>query len=289
MSVIDTLLRGSIDMHVHFGPDSLSERRQDALALARSARDAGLRAIVLKNREYMTAPMAQMVSQLVPEVAVFGSLTLDNSVGGLNPAAVPVAARMGAKIVWMPTLTSANSKARAEQALGIKLLGQGQAILDSRGKVLPQVKEILQIVKEFDIVLASGHLTPREIFALVAEAKSVGLSKLVITHALQAHLIEAALTDDQIKELAQSGAYIEHSFWGLLPAVAEVAPQRIVESVRATGAERCIMSSDLGQDYGPPAPEGIRMFIATLLKNGLTEKEVETMVKTNPARLIGLL
>lgn len=289
MTTIDRLLSGSIDMHVHFAPDSLFGRRQDALALARSARDAGIRAIVLKSREYMTVPVALMVSQLVPEVAVFGSLTLDNAVGGLNPAAVLVAARMGAKVVWMPTLTSANSKARAEQALGIKLLGQGQTILDARGKLLPQAKEILQIVKEFDIVLASGHLTPREVFVLVAEAKSLGLSKLVITHALQAHLIKTALTADQIMELAQSGAFIEHSFWGLLPAVSEVDARQIVESVRASGAERCIMSSDLGQDYGPPAPEGIRMFIATMLKHGLTEQEVETMVKTNPARLIGLL
>ena len=106
MTTIDRLMSGSIDMHVHFVPDSLLERRQDALRLAYSARELGMRAIVLKSREYNTAPVALLVSELVPEVQIFGSLTLDNEVGGLNPAAVLAAARMGAKVIWMPTFTA---------------------------------------------------------------------------------------------------------------------------------------------------------------------------------------
>ncbi|MFC1937856.1 DUF6282 family protein [Chloroflexota bacterium] len=288
MNVIDRLMSGSIDMHVHFTPDSLAVRRQDALRLAQSARDAGMRAVVLKSREFNTVPVAMLASELVPEVSVIGSITLDNEVGGLNPVAVMAAARMGARVVWMPTLTAANSKAKWESVNRQKLSGAGQSVFDASGKLRPEVKEIVQIVKEYDICLSSGHLSPRETFALVEEAQKAGVARMVITHALQGGLIEEALTPDDVKQLAQSGAYIEHSLWGVMPTIGTTDLKKVVDSIKDTGAERCIMTSDFGQDLHPPAPEGLRLFIATMLRNGIDEKEIELMVKTNPARLVGL-
>ncbi len=288
MEAPDKLIAGAIDMHVHFSPDSFQERRQDALRLARSARDLGMRAIVLKCHDFNTVPLALLVSELVPEVRTFGSVTLDNEVGGLNPTAVLSAARMGAKVVWMPTITAANSKARTERTLGFKIPGPEQVVLDSRGALLAEVREIFQIVKEFDIILASGHLSPRETFALVEEAQRIGFTRMVVTHALQWPLVDAPISEDDVKQLASSGAIIEHCFWGLMPTVSRADPKLIVESVKATGAGRCIMSSDFGQFYHPPAPEGLRLFIATMLRNGLDEKDVELMVKTNPAKLLNL-
>ena len=247
-----------------------------------------MRAIVLKNREYNTVPVAFMVNQVIPDFKMFGSLTLDNEVGGINPSAVLSAARMGAKIIWMPVFTSANSKIKAEQIMGIKLPGGTQYILDSNGKLLPEVEEVLQIVKDFDIILATGHMSPKEIFALHDEARKSGFSKLVITHALQGILMQETLSMSEIKQLAQGGAYIEHSFWEWMPTLSGADPAGIVDAVKQIGAEHCIMSSDLGQSYNPPAPEGIRLFISTMLRKGLTEKEIEVMVKVNPARLLGL-
>ena len=110
MNPIDTLLNGAIDMHVHFGPESLVERRQNAFQLAQTARDMHMRAIVIKNREYNTVPSARLVNELVPDFQLFGSLSLDNEVGGVNPIAVISAVKMGAKVIWMPVFTSANSK-----------------------------------------------------------------------------------------------------------------------------------------------------------------------------------
>jgi hypothetical protein len=288
VNAIDVLMMGSIDMHIHFGPDSLQERRQDALRLAYSARDLAMKAIVLKHREYNTVPLAQLVSDLVPEVRVLGSLTLDNDVGGINPGAVLSAARMGAKVIWMPVLNSVNSKAKTEATLGFVLAGPALYILDAGGKLLPEVKEIIQIVKEHNIVLGSGHISPKETLALSEEAQRAGFHKLVITHALQSQLTETAFTSDEIKQLAKSGAYIEHSFWAWMPTTFKADPKLIVDSIKATGAERCILSSDFGQYYHPPAPEGLRLFVATLLRNGISEKEIELMVKTNPTKLLGL-
>ena len=275
-------------MHVHFGPESLMERRQNALQLTRSAKENGLRALVLKCREYNTVPIAQMVSELVPEVQVFGSLTLENEIGGLNPTAVLSAARMGAKTIWMPTFSSANSKSVVEKVLGFKLPGVEQVLLNPEGKLKAEVKEIFQIVKEYNIVLASGHISPQETFALAEEAQRIGFTKLVVTHALQGALTKVLLSNDEIKQLAREGVYIEHSFWDVLPTMNAFDPVRIVELVKDIGAEHSIMSTDLGQSYNPPAPEGMRLFIATVLRKGLSADQIQIMVKTNPARLLGL-
>lgn len=59
--------------------------------------------------------------------------------------------------------------------------------------------------------------------------------------------------------------------------------------MKAISAEHCIMNTDLGQNYNPPALEGMRMFIATLLRKGLEAKEVEMIVKINPIKLLGLM
>ncbi len=288
MNAIDALMDGAIDMHVHFGPESLVERRQNALQLAQTARDLKMRAIVLKNREYNTQPTAYLVNQMVPDFQLFGSLTLDNETGGINPSAVISAAKMGAKVIWLPVFTSENSKPNAEKIMGIKLPGGTQYILDSSGKLKPEVLEILRIVKEYDIVLATGHISPKEIMVLSEETHRIGFNKLVVTHALQGILMLQMLTTDQMKQLVKNGAIIENSFWEWMPTLAGTDPQLIIDLVHALGAENCIMSSDMGQAYNPPAPEGFRLFIATMLRKGLQEKEIEIMVKTNPARLLGL-
>jgi hypothetical protein len=288
LNTVDNLLNGAFDIHVHFAPESLMERRQDALRMARTAKDLGLRGLVLKCREYCTVPIAMLVSELVPEVQTFGSLTLENEIGGLNPYAAIAAARMGAKTIWMPTFSSSNSKSVVEKVLGFKLPGPEQFILDANGKLKAEAKEIFQIVKEYNIILASGHISPKETFALAEEANRIGFKKLVVTHALQGALTSVLCTNDELKQLAKGGVYIEHSFWDILPTMNAYPPSRIVELVKAVGAEQSVMSTDLGQSYNPPAPEGMRMFIATLLRKGLTEKEVEMMVKTNPAKLLGL-
>jgi hypothetical protein len=289
LNTIDQLMTGSIDMHVHFGPESLVERRQNALQLAYTARELKMKAIVLKNREYNTVPTASLVNQLVPEIQLFGSLTLDNETGGINPSAVISAARMGAKVIWLPVFTSENSKPNAEKIMGIKLPGGTQNILDGHGKLRTEVIEILAIVKDFDIVLATGHISPREIFVLSDECSHSGFNKLLITHALQGILMRETLNINEMKQLVANGVTIEHSFWEWMPTLAGNSPQQIVDLIRILGAEHCIMSSDMGQSYNPPAPEGLRLFIATMLRKGLQEKEIELMVKTNPAKLLNMI
>ena len=161
-------------------------------------------------------------------------------------------------------------------------------ILDSGGQLKAEAKEIFKIAKEFDIVIANGHISPKETFALAEEAQKIGFKKLLITHALQGALTNVLCNNDQLRQLAAGGVYIEHSFWDLLPTMNSIDPAQIADLVETVGAEMCIMSTDLGQSYNLPAPEGMRLFIGTLLRKGLKKDQVEMMVKTNPAQLLGL-
>ena len=286
--ILDNLMSGSIDMHIHFGPESRLKRRQDALQLARTAKEMGMKAIVLKNREYGSAALAQLVQGLVPEILTLGSFTLDNEAGGLNPGAVLAWIRMGAKVIWMPTATAANSKGKVKRSRGLDLPGDPQTILGSKGNILPVVKEILALIKEHNVVLGTGHLDPEEVFALVKEAAAMGIKKTVLTHVQQDQLMDRILTDDQIIRLVDMGAWVEYSYWTCENNIIKTDPKILADSIKKVGAQHCILSTDFGQADNPPAPEGFRAFMGAMLKNGIPEKDIEIMVKTNPSDLLGL-
>jgi hypothetical protein len=281
---IDVLIRGTIDMHVHFGPDALMPFRLDALETARSAQQLGMRAIVLKAHTYPSAALATLVGKLVPEVKVYGSICLDYEVGGLNFHALTAAAKLGARVVWMPTHSSHNEKSKPAGFTQSK----GFSIINSKNKLVPEIDKILSLIKEHGLVLATGHITPQECFALVEAATIKGISKIVITHALTMEFLRQSLTLSDIRKLAKMGAYIEHSYVGFLPNELRLDPKNLVEVIKTVGAEHCILSTDLGQYENPPPGEGMRMFIALLLRNGITEREIELMAKLNPAKLLDL-
>lgn len=283
---VDKLLDGSIDMHLHPGPD-VFPCRVDALEAARQAHQAGMRAIVLKNHSFPTTPLAIIVNQLVPEVEVYGSICLDYEIGGLNAEALEKHVRLGARVVWMPTFSSTNSRAKM-RALGLALEGDGFSILDDKGKLVPEIEKILSIVKEQNMVLASGHISPAETFALVDEARKEGIEKLVITHPSDVEFVDQAFSLEEQQKLARMGAFIEQTFVALLPSEFCHDPVERVKAIKAIGAEHCIMSTDLGQYWNLPPTEGMRLFISTLLFKGVTPEEIELMAKVNPARLLGL-
>ncbi|MFC1977844.1 DUF6282 family protein [Chloroflexota bacterium] len=280
MSVVEKLLQGSIDIHIHHAPDPRVKRKSDALQVALEAKEAGMRAIVLKSHEYPTVPLAYTVSQMVPDIIIVGSICLNSECGGLNARALEASAKMGAKVAWMPTFSAANhlkASGRAEE---------GITILDKEGKLLPVVNDILDIVKSYRMVLATGHISISEGFALVEEATQRGLPKIVLTHPLWRGAKTFSLEEQRL--MVEKGVIIEHCFSHTLPHMGELDPVKIIEAARTVGVEQCILSTDLGQAFNPTPAEGMRMTIATLLELGLTEKEMELMVKLNPAKLLDL-
>jgi hypothetical protein len=281
----DKLLSGAIDMHLHPGTNAFC--RIDALEAARHAKQAGMQAIVIKDHFVPTAPIAAMVNRLVPDFHVFGSICLDYEIGGLNTHAVEYSARAGARVVWMPTFSSANSRAQMRE-LGVPLEGEGFSILDCNGRLLPEINPILAVIKKNDMVLASGHISPAETFALEKEARRLGINTFVVTHPLDHEFFSQAFSKDDLIQLAENGAFIEFTFIALLASEFRHDPAEMVDVIRTVGAERCIVSTDLGQSFNPLPVEGLRMFIITLLKYGVTEDEITLMIKTNPGKLLGL-
>ena len=280
MSHVDRLLEGAIDIHVHFAPDPRVERRGDAIQVARQARDLGMRGMVLKSHEYPTQPVAYTVSQVVPDITLIGGVALDVEVGGLNPMAVECTANMGGRVVWMPTFSAQADRAHKGLSGGIYLLGQ-------QGKLLPEVYAILELIKAHDMVLATGHISTKECMALVAEARNLGISRVVVTHGTTS-AFWTGMTPEDMKALAGMGAFVEHCLHVMMPLTYRVAPQELVQTIRTIGTENCIISTDFGQDFHPMPAEGMRMGIATLLQAGLDEVELGMLVKDNPSRLLGL-
>ena len=280
MSNADRLLEGAVDIHVHIAPDPKVERRGSAIDVAQQALQMGMGGIVLKSHEYPTHPVAYTASQAVPGITLIGGVTLDVEVGGLNPMAVESTALMGGRVVWMPTFS-----ARADRQH--RGLNGGIYVLDDHGRLVPEVYAILELIKAHDMVLATGHLSTEESMVLVSEARTLGILRVVVTHATTMAFL-TGMTLEDMKSLASMGAYIEHCLHVMMPLTNRLAPKELVDTISAIGPENCIVSTDFGQDFHPMPAEGLRMGIATLLQAGMEEVEVGMLVKDNPSRLMGL-
>lgn len=275
------LMRDAIDIHIHIGPDPNRRRLVNAHEAALQAKKAGMRGIVIKSHEYMTAPLAQSIQPFVPEVELYGGMSLDDEVGGLNPAAVEAAGKLNAKIIWMPTFSSKNDMQKRN------IEGKGITIIDPNGAILPVVGDILELIKEYDMTLATGHLSTREIFVLLDEAKRIGVHRVVVTHPLSISVGPTASIDEQ-KQMIGENIYFEHCFISMMPTSDRNDPKNFAQAMRAVGPEHCIMSTDFGQVFNPLPIEGMRMFIETMLKFDFSEEEIISMVRTNPAKALGL-
>ncbi|UCG05103.1 MAG: hypothetical protein JSV83_14390, partial [Desulfobacterales bacterium] len=160
--------------------------------------------------------------------------------------------------------------------------------LDSKAQLVPEIHQILPIIKQHDMVLASGHMSPAETFALEKEARRLGINRFVVTHPLDHEFFSQAFSKNDLILLAKNGAFIEFTLIALLTWEFRHDPAEMVDVIKTVGAEQCIVSTDLGQIWNPRPVEGLRMFIVTLVKYGVTEDEINLMIKTNPAKLLGL-
>lgn len=278
MSAIDHLVQGAIHFHVHFGPDARVERRYSALETVKKGAELGIGGMVLKSHEYPTVPLAQNLMLAVPQMKLWGGICMNYEVGGMNPPAAEASARMGAKMLWMPTFSCTGGAAR-------KGLGPGIPVVDDSGRILNEVGEVLEVVRANEMVLNTGHLWVHEVMPLVDEAVSMGISRIVITH-VSSMSEESGIRVQEMKALADKGAFLEHSILATMPMGTRLDPRDLAGIIREVGPERCILSTDLGQAHNPHPAEGLRLAIATMLMCGLEESDVECMVKTNPATIL---
>src|SRR5215470_5344790 len=278
----DELVVGAIDMHCHHGPDPHRKRSVDAMEAVAEADAQGLAAIVLKSHAYPTGPIALLMQKTVARLRVFGGICCDFEVGGLNPAAVEVALRTGAKVVWMPTFSSIPDRRK------LRLPGPGIALLDARQKPVSPVHEILRLAKAHDAVIATGHVDLPELFALADTCCDAGV-QLLMTHALETH-VGADHTLAHAVEMADRGAMIEFTYLTCMPGgfAASHDPVTFARAMAAVGPARAIMSTDFGQDRSPHPAVGLKMFIDEMLRCGIDAPAIDLMARRNPARLLHL-
>jgi hypothetical protein len=269
------LLKDTVDMHIHAAPD-IVERKVDAFELAMRAKKAGMKAIVLKCHDTPTTMLAWALNKVINGIKIYGSLTLNtSSTGGINPEAVEVALKLGAKIIWMPTKSAANELAYKGKSGGIKIL--------TDGTITKEVEETINILAENKGILATGHLSIEESTVLVDVAKSAGVEKLIVTHPLWPSI---NMPIDIQKELAKKGAYIEHCADVTTKRGGSIKPKIIAEQIKAIGAEHCILTSDLGQPENPYPDEGFNQFLKSLLDEGISMDELKVMTSINPTKLL---
>jgi len=288
-------LEGAYDLQVHVAPDVIA-RRIDDIDCAKEFVARGLKGFVLKSHYVQTGERAQVVAKAVPGSRVFGAVTLNHSVGGLNPVAVELAGRSGCRIVWMPTVDAENETAgrldggadklpfwaKIQRELAAEGISPPPlSVIDDAGELIEPARRCLDRIARHDMILATGHLGRKEIFALVRAAKPMGVRKVVVTHA---EFPSQNLTGSEQRELADLGAVIEHCF--TTTYTAKATWESAFANIRAAGVSRAIISTDLGQTINPPVAEGFAMFAQRLLDGGFTAAEVRTMAVTNPARLI---
>ncbi len=292
------LVRGGVDVHTHISPDVI-ERRISDVQLARRFAEVGLAGFVLKSHYVPTAERAAAVREAVPGVEVLGAIALNRAVGGMNALAVEIAAREGARIVWLPTVDAANEAAhvgslapgakppawlRLQQELSASgIATEPVAVVDSDGSVLPETSAVLATVARHGLALATGHLGRDEIFAVVDAALAEGVREIVVTHP---EFPSQNLSDEDQRALAARGALLERCF--TTPHTGKVSWERWLGATRAVGPEHCVLSGDLGQIPNPPVEDGLALMADRLLGAGFSEEEVRLMAVTNTRRLAGV-
>ena len=298
-------LAGAIDFHVHPSPD-IQPRAIDASDLAKLARSRGMRGLVIKNHWASTAAEASLIRKEVPGQEVFGGISLNLAVGGINPAAVEAMAHMTGgwgRVVWFPTQDSDRGHAQRGRVRGsrfsvIPLWRMHNDAADAgdvpfvsvarNGELLPEVKEVISIIAKHDLVLETGHSSPEESLLMVAEGRRQGVKHMLITHALN-----QGMTAAQMQEAIKAGAYIEWVYTNILtdPAIerkALMANAEYAALVRKVGIDFSVLASEMGSAGNPLPPDGLAAYVAALAREGFTKAELDRMTKETPAKLLGL-
>jgi hypothetical protein len=282
---------GVIDMHVHSHPDVFG-RNMDDIDVATLAKARGLRGILLKNHITTTADRAALVMKVVPGIEVWGGIVLNKAVGGINPDAVEWMHRMHGgrgKVVWLPTFESDKH---------VKTFGKPDdrgLVVAPNGVVTPEMEAILKIIARENLLLATGHVHPEEIVAVVRRGRELGVKNILVTHGLTN---VPGLTMAQAKEVVGMGAVIEVCFLqfqagpnaplAFLRHWTQINAKNVAQAVKEFGAAGLVISSDLGQTANMTHPDGLEVAIGAMKAEGITDADIDTMMRKNPARLLGL-
>ena len=284
-------LINAIDLHIHIAPDT-TQRYYDSISLAKEASDKGMRALILKDQPCSSVQKAILTNMIVPEIDIFGGIVLNHTSGGLNIRSVLAALKMGGKIIWFPTTDAEYSIKKGEQGHWIQRITQKNSFgsklegikIISNGKCIKEVKEILKIAKDYNAIVATGHISPTECLSIIDANTDIG-AKILVNHP---NIWFDDFTVEILKMCVEGKATIEFTASGITPRHGQNDPEDIVSVINNIGYRNCCLSTDFGGIDQCSPPEGLRSFAYILNDCGLSKTKIEYMIKQKPAELLGL-
>jgi hypothetical protein len=291
MKEIKQIIKEAIDVHVHVGPEPIP-RRFTAASIAAAER-SNIAGMVLKNHFYPTQPLINQVPK--GKMRLFGSITLNNSVGGLNAEAVYASCSISDVpiVVWFPTIDSKNFLGKSEFEVPPEWVGRRgfksrrsstiePVLVTEENKLTERAMGVLRVIRDNELVLATGHISSDESELLIRQALRMGIRKIIVTHPIYQR-IGMPLSVQQ--RLAKMGCFIEQCF--SMYSIDGIPIRRIAEQIKALDKSRVVLSSDTGQQFGPKPSEALAEFSRLLMKCGIPEEDLYKMLVENPRRLLG--
>lgn len=280
-------LKGVIDMHVHSNPD-IRHRAYDDFELMEAAIRVGARAIVIKTHQGTTVERAYLCNRHNEimhhgdnNFTMFGSVTLNRQMGGLNAAAVESGLKLGAKVIWLPTQSARNNleKQKGDLSKAVEVIRDG--------KIVPELQDIFQLIKDFDVVLGTGHLSPEEIFRVVEAARNAGVRKIVVTHP-EWWMVGMSL-EDQVRLVQDYDIILEHCFAQPMGGGKYKSNLPLnLEAIQACGYKNVMVSTDGGQVENPFWEAALEQYIQYLADHGISEEQIFYMTHEIQTRLLNL-
>lgn len=273
------------DVHVHAAPDVIDRIGYDD-EIGASYRDAGFTGFVLKGHHESTVGRAASVARSTG-LEVVGGIVLNRTVGGLNPASVLATLESGGRVVWFPTVDS-----HTQETAGLPRLADLDGRLDRAVVSTPPVLDpapgeledialVLDLIKEYDAVLCTGHLSAPECRWLLAEAKKRGIGRFLLTHP---SYTVPGMRPEEITELAAQGAFVEVTAYQLWhqPGMTDAL---LAAVVRAAG-DKLVLASDAGQTESPSPPAALEALTARLSGLGIDQGVLRAASSDTPRALV---
>ena len=281
---MENVMQGIIDMHIHAAPD-VRARKLDDLELMEASVQRGVRAIVLKSHNVPTADRAYLVNRVAAEkypdvkFTEFGGLCLNRPVGGLNPDAVETSLKLGAKVIWLPTNTAENHyrKNGKDPSKGV--------VVTRDGKAVDELQDIFALVKQYNAVLATGHIGAEECFPVVEAARAAGVEKIVITHP---EFWVVGMTPEQQADIVRKyDVLLESVYAQPVNGSYKINIPDNIAAMKAIGPEHFVISTDSGQTVNPYWYESYTTYFKAV-SEVFTSEQVRRMTHDNPAWLLDI-
>jgi hypothetical protein len=280
-------LEGMYDLHIHPAP-SIQKRRITAMEATRLAGKEKMAGVMFLDHTYNTQMMADTINELGLGAKAFGTIMLNEAVGGLSPSVVEIAVSLGTKQIQMPTYSSKGHQdayGDDQKIFPYKKRVKPYYILDEKGGLKPEIEEILDLIKGKNCFIGSGHLTPAEMTALVKRGRALGCRMVAnsVSTDMPGYPVESQ------KQWAAEGIFIEHDYMAITDVPHVKMPiETVVAQIRAVGAERCVLGTDAGNMRLPDNVDSLRDYVGRLLSAGLVEKEIDLMTRVNPKIVLGV-